>query len=134
MLYHILLSLGCISFQSIGMLSIIILLLAFVSSVALCCSQHDMLTYCFILISNCTQLFSLLCHRILITQGLEKYIMTKLFSRTFAISPEDVKIDQEISEKIHLLQSFLRPEHLDIPPFLQNEASWLVCVLAYFHT
>jgi hypothetical protein len=60
--------------------------------------------------------------------------MTKLFSRTFAISPEDVKIDQEISEKIHLLQSFLRPEHLDIPPFLQNEASWLVCVLAYFHT
>lgn len=60
--------------------------------------------------------------------------MTKLFSRTFAISPEDVRIDQEISEKIHLLQSFLRPEHLDIPPFLQNEASWLVCVLAYFDT
>lgn len=59
-------------------------------------------------------------------EGLEKYIMTKLFSRTFAISPEDVKIDQEISEKIHLLQSFLRPEHLDIPPFLQNEASWLL--------
>ncbi|XP_061987839.1 vacuolar protein sorting-associated protein 9A-like isoform X2 [Populus nigra] len=59
-------------------------------------------------------------------EGLEKYIMTKLFSRTFAISPEDVKTDQEISEKIHLLQSFLRPEHLDIPPFLQNEASWLL--------
>ncbi|KAJ6762212.1 RAB GDP/GTP EXCHANGE FACTOR [Salix koriyanagi] len=59
-------------------------------------------------------------------EGLEKYIMTKLFSRTFAISPEDVRIDQEISEKIHLLQSFLRPEHLDIPPFLQNEASWLL--------
>ncbi|XP_010999498.1 PREDICTED: vacuolar protein sorting-associated protein 9A-like isoform X1 [Populus euphratica] len=59
-------------------------------------------------------------------EGLEKYIMTKLFSRTFAISPEDVQIDQEISEKIHMLQSFLRPEHLDIPPFLQNEASWLL--------
>ncbi|CAK7340083.1 unnamed protein product [Dovyalis caffra] len=39
-------------------------------------------------------------------EGLEKYVMTKLFSRTFATSPEDVKIDQEISEKIHLLQSF----------------------------
>ncbi|KAL3574093.1 hypothetical protein D5086_024706 [Populus alba] len=35
------------------------------------------------------------------------------------------KIDQEISEKIHFLQSFLRSEHLDIPAFLQNEASWL---------
>jgi hypothetical protein len=43
MLYHILLSLGCISFQSIGMLSIIILLLAFVSSVDL---------YSFVLLST----------------------------------------------------------------------------------
>ncbi|TXG53500.1 hypothetical protein EZV62_022669 [Acer yangbiense] len=58
--------------------------------------------------------------------GLEKYVMTKLFSRTFAPLPEDVKIDQEISEKICLLQTFLRPEHLDIPAVLQNEASWLL--------
>ncbi|RVW20018.1 Vacuolar protein sorting-associated protein 9A [Vitis vinifera] len=58
--------------------------------------------------------------------GLEKYVMTKLFSRTFAASPEDAKADQEISEKISLLQNFLRPEHLDIPAVLQNEASWLV--------
>ncbi|KAH9781950.1 VPS9 domain-containing protein [Citrus sinensis] len=59
-------------------------------------------------------------------EGLEKYVMTKLFSRTFASTSEDVKIDQEISEKICLLQTFLRPEHLDIPTFLQNEASWLL--------
>lgn len=52
--------------------------------------------------------------------------MTKLFSRTFAASPEDAKADQEISEKISLLQNFLRPEHLDIPAVLQNEASWLL--------
>lgn len=58
--------------------------------------------------------------------------MTKLFSRTFAASPEDAKADQEISEKISLLQNFLRPEHLDIPAVLQNEASWLVCVLPLF--
>lgn len=58
--------------------------------------------------------------------------MTKLFSRTFASSPEDPKLDQEISEKISLLQNFLRPEHLDIPAVLQNEASWLVCVLPLF--
>lgn len=54
--------------------------------------------------------------------------MTKLFSRTLAVSSEDVKVDQEVSEKIHLLQSFLKPEHLDIPAVLQNEASWLVCM------
>lgn len=59
-------------------------------------------------------------------EGLEKYVMTKLFSRTFASVPEDAKIDQEISEKICLLQTFLKPEHLDIPAVLQNEASWLL--------
>lgn len=55
--------------------------------------------------------------------------MTKLHSRTFASSAEDIKMDREISEKICLLQTFLRPEHLDIPVVLQNEASWLVCLL-----
>ncbi|XP_041004293.1 vacuolar protein sorting-associated protein 9A-like isoform X2 [Juglans microcarpa x Juglans regia] len=58
-------------------------------------------------------------------EGLEKYVMTKLFSRTFASASEDSKIDHEISEKICLLQTFLKPEHLDIPAVLQNEASWL---------
>ncbi|KAF5946735.1 hypothetical protein HYC85_016963 [Camellia sinensis] len=58
-------------------------------------------------------------------EGLEKYVMTKLFSRTFT-SPEDAKIDQEISEKICLLQYFLRPEHLDIPEVFHNAASWLL--------
>ncbi|GAV72005.1 VPS9 domain-containing protein [Cephalotus follicularis] len=61
-------------------------------------------------------------------EGLEKYVMTKLFSRTFASSPEDLKFDREISVKIQLLQTFLRPEHLDIPAVLQNEASWLLAV------
>ncbi|KAF8025128.1 hypothetical protein BT93_F2084 [Corymbia citriodora subsp. variegata] len=59
-------------------------------------------------------------------EGLEKYVMTKLFSRTFACSPEDTKFDREIAEKISLLQTFLRPEHLDIPAVLRNEASWLL--------
>ncbi|CAK9174430.1 unnamed protein product, partial [Ilex paraguariensis] len=59
--------------------------------------------------------------------GLEKYVMTKLFSRTFVSSPDDAKINHEISEKISLLQNFLRPEHLDILPTFHNEASWLVC-------
>ncbi|THU50305.1 hypothetical protein C4D60_Mb06t18810 [Musa balbisiana] len=57
--------------------------------------------------------------------GLEKYIMTKLFTHTFASSSEDAKLDLEISEKICLLQHFIKPDHLDVPRVFQNEASWL---------
>ncbi|XP_058721954.1 vacuolar protein sorting-associated protein 9A-like [Vicia villosa] len=59
-------------------------------------------------------------------EGLEKYIMTKLFSRTFCTSLEEAKINHEISEKINLLQTFLKPQHLDIQPVLHNESSWLL--------
>ncbi|KAI4388741.1 hypothetical protein MLD38_001045 [Melastoma candidum] len=59
-------------------------------------------------------------------EGLEKYVMTKLFSRTFASSPDDSKVDRDVSEKVSYLQTFLRPEHLDIPPILRNESSWLL--------
>jgi hypothetical protein len=65
-------------------------------------------------------------------QGLEKYVMTKLFDRTFAASPEDAAADAEVSERIALLQRFVRPEHLDIPKVLHNEASWLVRRRALF--
>ncbi|EMS45546.1 hypothetical protein TRIUR3_19735 [Triticum urartu] len=58
-------------------------------------------------------------------EGLEKYIMTKLFDRTFVASPEDAAADAEVSDKIGLLQRFVRPHHLDIPKVLNNEASWL---------
>uniref|UniRef100_A0A0D3FR84 VPS9 domain-containing protein n=1 Tax=Oryza barthii TaxID=65489 RepID=A0A0D3FR84_9ORYZ len=61
-------------------------------------------------------------------EGLEKYIMTKLFDRAFASSAEDVKSDMEISERIGLLQHFVRPHHLDIPKLLHNEAAWLLAV------
>lgn len=58
-------------------------------------------------------------------EGLEKYLMTKLFSRAFAPFPEEVEIDQKLSEKMAMLQQFIRPEHLDIPPNT-DESSWLL--------
>ncbi|PWZ32786.1 Enoyl-CoA hydratase 2, peroxisomal [Zea mays] len=58
-------------------------------------------------------------------EGLEKYVMTKLFDRTFGTSTEDDVSDMDISEKIGLLQQFVKPHHLDIPKVLHNEASWL---------
>lgn len=59
-------------------------------------------------------------------EGLEKYLMTKLFNHAFGSLPEDAKHDQELSEKMSLVQQFIRPEHLDIQPNFQNETSWLL--------
>lgn len=52
--------------------------------------------------------------------------MTKLFTRVFASIPEDVKADEQLHEKMALIQQFIRPENLDIKPAFQNETSWLV--------
>lgn len=49
-------------------------------------------------------------------EGLEKYLMTKLFSRAFAPVSEEKEHDKKLSEKMAILQQFIRPEHLDIPP------------------
>lgn len=59
-------------------------------------------------------------------EGLEKYVMTKLYNRAFASLPEDVMHDEELFEKISLIQKFVRPEMLDIKPTYQNETSWLL--------
>ncbi|KDP32736.1 hypothetical protein JCGZ_12028 [Jatropha curcas] len=59
-------------------------------------------------------------------EGLEKYVMTKLFTRVFASIPDDVKVDEQLSEKMSLIQQFIRPENLDIKPTFQNETSWLL--------
>ncbi|XWS21572.1 hypothetical protein CRYUN_Cryun30bG0065800 [Craigia yunnanensis] len=59
-------------------------------------------------------------------EGLEKYVMTKLFTRVFASLPDDVKHDEQLSEKMVLIQQFVRPENLDIKPTFQNETSWLL--------
>lgn len=52
--------------------------------------------------------------------------MTKLFTRVFASIPDDVKTDEQLSEKIALVQQFVCPENLDIKATFQNETSWLV--------
>ncbi|KAK6132394.1 hypothetical protein DH2020_033833 [Rehmannia glutinosa] len=59
-------------------------------------------------------------------EGLEKHIMTKLFTRVFASMAEDVKADEQLHEKMALIQQFIRPENLDIKLTFQNETSWLL--------
>lgn len=52
--------------------------------------------------------------------------MTKLFTRVFASLPEDVQADNQLYEKIALIEQFIQPENLDVKPAFQNETSWLV--------
>jgi hypothetical protein len=55
-----------------------------------------------------------------------RYVTTELFNKVFASVPEDVRSDEELFEKMSLLQQFIHPENLDIKPEYQNETSWLV--------
>ncbi|KAL7246386.1 hypothetical protein ACSBR2_001484 [Camellia fascicularis] len=59
-------------------------------------------------------------------EGLEKYVMTKLFNRVFASVPDEVIVDQQLHEKMALIQQFIQPDNLDIKPTFQNETSWLL--------
>ena len=56
-------------------------------------------------------------HRVLLpghAQGLEKYLMTKIYSKTFAGSDLDRERDQALYLRMKAL-NFVRPEHLDLP-------------------
>ncbi|KAG9451102.1 hypothetical protein H6P81_011067 [Aristolochia fimbriata] len=59
-------------------------------------------------------------------EGLEKYVMTKLYNRAFASLPEDVKHDELLYEKMALVQQFIKPENLDIKPDFQNDTALLL--------
>ena len=57
-------------------------------------------------------------------QGLEKYLMTKIYYKTFAQSDLDRERDEALRHRMAAL-SFVRPEHLDIPKQYHEEGSWL---------
>ncbi|XP_068642740.1 vacuolar protein sorting-associated protein 9A-like isoform X2 [Aristolochia californica] len=59
-------------------------------------------------------------------EGLEKYVMTKLYNHAFAALPEDVKHDEQLYEKMALVQQFIKPGNLDIKPDFQNETALLL--------
>ena len=55
---------------------------------------------------------------------MEKYLMTKLYPKTFAVAPDDVAADDFLGARVAALASFVRPEHLDIPTRFHSDASW----------
>mmetsp|Transcript_4038 Transcript_4038/g.14397 ORF Transcript_4038/g.14397 Transcript_4038/m.14397 type:complete len:389 (+) Transcript_4038:261-1427(+) len=58
-------------------------------------------------------------------EGLEKYLMTKLYVHTFTVCPADAEREVSLAHKMMSLK-YIRPEHLDIPAHFRNESSWLL--------
>lgn len=58
-------------------------------------------------------------------EGLEKYIMIKLYDLTFGISAEDKERDALLSAKMGAL-AFVKPSNLEIPPSQWDEGAWAV--------
>lgn len=59
-------------------------------------------------------------------EGLEKYLMTKLYGRCFAATDDDKERDALLSQRMKALSNFIKPEHLDIPEAYRNESSWIL--------
>jgi len=60
-------------------------------------------------------------------QGLEKYLMTKIYHKSFAVSAMDKERDEALSTRMQAL-NFIEPQHLDIPPCFRDEKSWLLAM------
>ncbi|KAJ9524636.1 hypothetical protein QJQ45_024286 [Haematococcus lacustris] len=58
-------------------------------------------------------------------EGLEKYLMTKLFDRTFQAYPSDRERDESIALRLQALQ-FVGPQHLEIPLDFAADGSLLL--------
>lgn len=58
-------------------------------------------------------------------EALEKYLMTKLYHKTFGQSALDMERDEVLAQRMAAL-SFVIPAHLDIPEAYRNEESWLL--------
>ena len=59
-------------------------------------------------------------------EGLEKYLMTKLHPNLFAATVDDKRCDQHLFRRIKALRTFIKPEHLDIPPHFRIDVNWRV--------
>lgn len=56
-------------------------------------------------------------------EGLEKYVMLKLFSKVFSPTIEDIQKDTELSNKLEKLKN-LPSKNLDVDPAIENDPKW----------
>lgn len=57
-------------------------------------------------------------------EALEKYVMTKLYARTFGLYEADRERDEVLASRLGALQTFVEPAHLDIPEHFSDEECW----------
>ena len=57
-------------------------------------------------------------------EALEKYVMTKLYTRTFGLYEADRERDEVLASRLRALQTFVEPAHLDIPEHFSDEECW----------
>mmetsp|Transcript_16201 Transcript_16201/g.41387 ORF Transcript_16201/g.41387 Transcript_16201/m.41387 type:complete len:685 (+) Transcript_16201:495-2549(+) len=57
-------------------------------------------------------------------EGLEKYIMTKLYDKCFRLAASDREGDELLFTHLRALSLFVKPEHLEIPNYFTNETQW----------
>ena len=58
-------------------------------------------------------------------QGLEKYLMTKIYHKVFAVSELDRERDESLTMRMSAL-GFIEPKHLDIPELYHDEKAWIL--------
>lgn len=65
--------------------------------------------------------------QIIANEGLEKYILTKLYERSFMSYTEDKERDKILSSRMSALQ-FITPQHLDIPDGIITTETLLIAI------
>jgi hypothetical protein len=57
-------------------------------------------------------------------EGIEKYLMTKIYARAWCPSDIEIQKDAALTSKMDLLRELITAEHLDIPAPFQNEQAF----------
>ncbi|KAG2386301.1 hypothetical protein C9374_002747 [Naegleria lovaniensis] len=61
-------------------------------------------------------------------EGIEKYVMTKIFSKVFSPTLEDIEIDNQVASRISMFKRVITPKNLDITPKLVEDALFVKAV------
>nr|CAG4708532.1 unnamed protein product [Naegleria fowleri] len=61
-------------------------------------------------------------------EGIEKYVMTKIFSKVFSPTLEDIEIDNQVASRISMFKRVITPKNLDISPKLVEDGLFVKAV------
>lgn len=61
-------------------------------------------------------------------EGLEKYLMTKLYSKAFSPTVDDLGKDVQLQTRLENLQKFIKPSHFDIPEKVLQDQNFQMAI------